>query len=481
MLVGFSGPTSTVTFDVIVPADTPGTATVAVIGNMPALGGGSPPGLVLERQEDGHYRGSVALPVGKKVTYSLQLTSPAASELDKRGRPAARRTLTVGRKEVTRKLTVAAWRYAQGQPALTLRVTVPPETPPDARIWISGNRPELGEWSGAGVELARRPGGFYEGQLTFPRGTRLEFKITRGSWEVVEKGPDGEEKDNRVHTVEGNALLALTVARWRDQGDAPPDSLTGHIRYHRRVGEGRVDYVKPRDLIVYLPPDYETATTRRYPVLYLHDGQNMMDAATSFSGEWGADETAQELIQKGEIEPVILVGVYNTEDRMADYTPVLDQRHGGGDADDYGRYLVEVVKPLIDATYRTKPEPQFTGLAGSSLGGLVSMYLGLTRSNTFTRLGVLSPTVFWADRDILGRVRALRARTPVRVWLDIGTDEASSGETVEDAQALRDALMAKGWTPGKDLSYLVVEGGQHSEAAWRARFGQVLKYLYPPR
>jgi predicted alpha/beta superfamily hydrolase len=206
-----------------------------------------------------------------------------------------------------------------------------------------------------------------------------------------------------------------------------------------------------------------------------------MDSCTAFAGEWGVDETAEELIKAGQVAPLILVGVYNTSDRVAEYTPAADPLYGGGRADDYGQYLVEVVKPLIDSTYRTQPDSQNTGVAGSSLGGLVSMYFGLTRSATFTRIGVLSPSVWWANRDIVARVKGLAAQTPVRIWEDIGTAEGSSAaEAVADARALRDELIGKGWVLGADLAYLEVQGAMHNEAAWRARFGDVLKYLYPP-
>jgi predicted alpha/beta superfamily hydrolase len=155
----------------------------------------------------------------------------------------------------------------------------------------------------------------------------------------------------------------------------------------------------------------------------------------------------------------------------------------GGKADDYGRLLVEAIKPLIDSTYRTKPEPEYTGLAGSSLGGLVSMYLGLTHSDTFTRLGVISPSVWWANRDIVSRVNALSDKKPLRIWLDIGTEETGSDadnqETVADTLLLRDALVAKGWVLNNDLKYLEAEGGKHNEASWKARMDQILKYLYP--
>lgn len=136
---------------------------------------------------------------------------------------------------------------------------------------------------------------------------------------------------------------------------------------------------------------------------------------------------------------------------------------------------------MIDRTFRTKPNPEDTGLAGSSLGGLVTMYLGLKYPNVFRRLGVVSPSVFWGDKDIVTRVKALKKKQPLKIWVDIGTEESKgSQETVDDARLLRDALVADGWVEGKDLKYVEVPGAIHTETAWADRVDQILKYLYPP-
>jgi predicted alpha/beta superfamily hydrolase len=210
-----------------------------------------------------------------------------------------------------------------------------------------------------------------------------------------------------------------------------------------------------------------------------------MDSATSYTGaEWRVDEVAQQLIEARQVEPIIIVGVYNTEDRFAEYTQVKDTGEfaeaNAGNADAYGRFLVEELKPIIDRTFRTKPAPQETGLAGSSLGGLVTMYLGIKYPNTFRRLGVVSPSVFWGDKDIVNRVKALKRKQPLKIWVDIGTDEyPGSQETVADTRLLRDALVAEGWKEGEDLQYVEVPGAVHTETAWAARIDQILKYLYP--
>jgi predicted alpha/beta superfamily hydrolase len=369
--------------------------------------------------------------------------------------------------------------------AITFDVAVPLETAANAEVWISGNDEALGKWSGTGLKLSRTPDGRYTGTVSVPADTTIEYKVTRGTWETVEKDREGKEIPNRTLKVgTKKQRVTLTVARWADQSAAPTmRTLVGNIRYLRKVPSRFLP--KKRDVIVWLPPDYEESPKKRYPVLYMHDGQNLMDKATAYSGEeWRVDEAAQQLIQAGDVEPLIIVGIYNTEDRFAEYTQVKDSgeyaQYGGGNADAYGRFLVEELKPMIDRTFRTRQDPETTGLAGSSLGGLVTMHLGLKYPNVFRRLGVVSPSVFWANKDILTRVKALKKKSPQKIWVDIGTEESKgSQETVEDTRALRDALVAQGWVLGKDLKYVEVAGAIHTETAWADRIDDVLKYLYP--
>jgi predicted alpha/beta superfamily hydrolase len=260
--------------------------------------------------------------------------------------------------------------------------------------------------------------------------------------------------------------------------DGRPHTLTGDVRRHEGFRSSHL--AATHDVLVYLPPGYDDEPARRYPVLYLQDGQNLFDEATAFSQEWQVDETAQRLIEAGEIEPLIIVGIANAGDRRIDeYTPTRDRRHrAGGGASRYGRMLVEELKPFVDATYRTRPDPASTGLGGSSLGGLLSLYLGLQYSGLFWRLAVLSPSVWWDDRFIVRRVRLLSFKPPLRIWLSVGTHEADG--VVEAARALRDALVERGWREGRDLAFAVVEGARHEEAAWAGQVEAVLRYLFPP-
>src|ERR1700736_1578785 len=211
----------------------------------------------------------------------------------------------------------------------------------------------------------------------------------------------------------------------------PDNTLTGNLRKHR--GFRSKIFANRRDVLVYLPRGYRRISRQRYPVLYLQDGQNVFDAATAFSHvEWGVDETAQHLIRQNLIEPIIIVAIANTgEERIHEYAPtrgVIDagakrKKRSRGLARNYGRFLVEELKPYIDKKYRTKPEAEFTGLGGSSLGGLLTLALGLWFSNVFTRLMVMSPSVWWDDQAIVRMVEKLEGKLPLKIWLDTGTNE----------------------------------------------------------
>ena len=235
-----------------------------------------------------------------------------------------------------------------------------------------------------------------------------------------------------------------------------------------------------RVVSVYLPPQYESEATRSFPVLYLHDGQNLFDPRLSYipGRTWRAGSTADLLNVEGRAEPLILVGVANTGlRRMPEYTPTRDFRMGGGEGHAYGRLLIEELKPFIDRTFRTLPQPDRTGLGGSSLGGLITLYLGLEHPEIFTRLAVLSPSIWWDHRSILSFVAEADPKPSLRIWLDIGTAEGA--RHVRDTELLFRLLEKHGWKSGEDLAFVRVPGGLHDEDAWATRFDQVLTFLFP--
>lgn len=235
-----------------------------------------------------------------------------------------------------------------------------------------------------------------------------------------------------------------------------------------------------RDLIVYLPPGYEDQPERRFPVLYLQDGQNLFDGATSFvpGMDWRVGQTADHLIGSGAVEPLIIVGIYNLgKHRIREYTPSRMPKLGGGSGNRYAKFLVEELKPFVDFEYRTMGDVANTGLGGSSLGGLVSLYVGLKFSQVYGKVAALSPSVWWNQRVMHRFAATVRVGARPRIWLDVGTGEGQ--QTVRDVENFRDVLLQKGWQPEGELHFELVDGAEHNEEAWASRIGNVLQFLFP--
>ena len=257
---------------------------------------------------------------------------------------------------------------------------------------------------------------------------------------------------------------------------AGPGYLRKYDRYGSRYLPGE------RDLVVYLPGLYERRPDFHFPVLYMQDGQNLFDPATSFihGVYWRVGETADRLIAEGAIHPPVIVGIYNTgKRRLREYSPSKDRKLGGGGADRYGLMLTREIKPFVESQFRILSGAANTGIAGSSLGGLLTIYLGLKYRQIFGRIAALSPSVWWNQRWIVNYVARARVDPRPRMWLDAGTQE--SAHEIDDMRRLRDALVRRGWQEGHDLRYGEIQGGKHDEAAWALRVDPFLRFLFPAR
>ncbi|MCU0228475.1 MAG: alpha/beta hydrolase-fold protein [Bryobacterales bacterium] len=237
-----------------------------------------------------------------------------------------------------------------------------------------------------------------------------------------------------------------------------------------------------RCLRIYLPEEYRH-TRRRYPVLYFQDGQNLFDPSTAFLGQnWNLHHTLDLLVRQGAVHPLILVGIDNAGvARMDEYTPTRSAAHGhGGKARRYCQMLLREVKPWVDAHYRTLPDAEHTGLGGSSLGGLVTLYAGLRFPRVFGRLAAMSPSVWWDGRVILRYGMAFRGSHRPQLWLDTGGKEGDTPQQViADTRTLRAVLVNKGWREGVDLRYVEDPEATHHESAWGRRAGPMLHALFP--
>jgi predicted alpha/beta superfamily hydrolase len=268
------------------------------------------------------------------------------------------------------------------------------------------------------------------------------------------------------------------MSDWKDYPPAVDPlrpGVVGSIKQLQSVHSPQLD--NQRDLLVYLPPSYE-AGDARYPVVYMHDGQNLFDPATSFAGEWAVDQTLEAASEQG-LE-VIIVAIPNMGPARSDeYSPFRDEtvgggQGGGGRGELYLRFIVETVKPLVDSAFRTLPDRDTTGIAGSSMGGLISLYAFFRYRHIFGFAGVMSPSLWFADGAILDWV----ARQPYaggRIYIDVGMKEGE--RTMRDVMRLRDLLEAKGYRNLHDLMCVVDTAGDHSERAWARRVRRKLAFL----
>jgi len=231
-----------------------------------------------------------------------------------------------------------------------------------------------------------------------------------------------------------------------------------------------------RQIAVYLPPNYYRMPQSRFDVLYMQDGQNVFTTTPTYTqgGNWHADEIADILIGEHQIRPLIIVAISSTAQRADEYLPTraYDQ---GGNARLYTEMIVKELMPIINRRFRTNIGPKHTGACGSSFGGLVSLYMGLTRPDVFGQVGSCSPSVWWDSSSIFRLLANVRANPRPRVWIDIGTQEGDG--MAQGVEKLRESLSAKGWSLGSDLMF-VEEAGEHNEIAWRRRFPRVLRFLF---
>ncbi len=271
--------------------------------------------------------------------------------------------------------------------------------------------------------------------------------------------------------------MTTTTAKWRDylegRRDGGPPAVIGTLKVLRDLWSPELG--NARDILVHLPASYEAgaASGRRYPVLYMHDGQNLFDPATSFAGDWQLDEALEAEGREG--REVIAVGILNMGGRRCnEYSPFSEPRFGYGCGNLYLRFITETIKPLIDRDFRTRPDREHTAIAGSSMGGLISLYAFFRHPDVFGAAGAMSPSLWYGGRAILPFVEAAPF-APGRLYLDIGTGEGAYA--VKDVQRLCGILALKGYRLGEELLCVEEQGGLHSEAAWARRLPKVLRFL----
>lgn len=278
----------------------------------------------------------------------------------------------------------------------------------------------------------------------------------------------------------------MTAYEWHPyHQDHPENTVVGDLRYAKAVHSPQFN--NTRDIYVWLPPAYDAHDDKRFPVLYMHDGQNLFDEALSANGAWNIDNALTALAADG--IHVIVVGIPNAGARRAnEYSPYADARWGDGEADDYLDFLAHTIKPMIDADFRTRPEPVNTGIMGSSMGGLVSLYAGFS-TELYGKIGALSP--FWIPfADKMSDLVRTAPRHNLKIYMDVGTNEGAnmnfpeitpeqlSTLYVDSVRAMRDILQDKGYDSDTTLSYVEAEGAIHHETAWEKRLPGALRFLF---
>ncbi|MDU0371534.1 alpha/beta hydrolase-fold protein [Hymenobacter sp. ZK17L-C2] len=365
----------------------------------------------------------------------------------------------------------------------TFRLTsVPAATPANAALYMAGS---FNNWNPASTShvLVRATDGSY--QLTLPASVTgtVEFKFTRGSWATVEADAQSADIGNRRYTIgSGPATVDLQVAGWKDLSSGGGSCQSTALQPNVQVLSATFQVPqlnRTRRVWVYLPNDYGTAAAKRYPVLYMHDGQNVFDACTSFSGEWGVDETLSQLQQQGvDATGSIVVAIDNGgSDRLNEYSPWNNPQYGGGQGDQYVDFLVQTLKPYIDQNYRTLTGREFTGIAGSSMGGLISTYAALKYPQVFSKVGVFSPAFWFAEKPLFQYLRQHPANPATRFYFVSGSSESQT--MVPLMQAMRDSL-AKGGVPAANLSFNAKADGQHAEWFWKREFSAAYQWLLQP-
>ncbi|MFZ2959308.1 MAG: alpha/beta hydrolase-fold protein [Candidatus Ozemobacteraceae bacterium] len=259
--------------------------------------------------------------------------------------------------------------------------------------------------------------------------------------------------------------------------------VSGDIRFHTDFSSKILK--NERTIVVYLPPEYKKNSSEAFPVLYMHDGQNIFDTNNGSSGlYWQADETVEKLVRQKKILPLIIVGIYCNENRVDEFLPIFEKtRNKGGNAQRYAEFVVNEVKPFIDKEYRTKPERENSGICGSSFGGLVSLYICLKFPQVFSKCVAMSPGLWpgesWIIRETEKHPEWLRG---IKFWIDMGTEEGIDVKELSDGidriRELERVFLENDLQKNRDFFSLEVCGGKHNEKNWGDRFGKVLMFLY---
>ncbi|MGG9972019.1 alpha/beta hydrolase [Ferruginibacter sp. SUN002] len=352
---------------------------------------------------------------------------------------------------------------------LTIEITKVPINTPAGDIYLAGN---FNLWNEVNANYKmQKPSNKYT--ITFqPAAGNIEFKFTRGTWATVEGNTAGNDIANRTYTYSGGKdTLRLVIRGWKNiANNSTTTDNTSILSNNFPIPQLNTT----RRIWIYLPPDYYT-TSKTYPVIYMHDGQNLFDAVTSFSGEWQVDETLNTLQTQGD-HGAIVVGIDNGGgERLNELSAWVNPSYGGGKGERYTQFIVNTLKPYIDSLFRTKKDPSNTGVIGSSMGGLISTYEAIEYPHVFSRVGNFSPAYWFANDSNNIQILSRGKRNDQKFYLVSGTTE--SGSMVPDMQKTYTTLTNVGFS-SNNLKLVTKTDGQHAEWFWAREFAAAYQWLF---
>jgi predicted alpha/beta superfamily hydrolase len=359
--------------------------------------------------------------------------------------------------------------------------SLPANTPANSSIFIAGN---FNNWNpqNKNFQFQKNDKGYFI-DLSLNPGS-YEYKITRGGWDKVECTNEGKDIGNRTLKVDADANVEVAVAGWKDLFASSNQPKKSSANKNVRIIDTAFfipQLNRTRRVWVYVPPSYNNST-KKYPVLYMHDGQNVFDEATSFSGEWGVDEAIDTLSLK--TKECIVVGIDNGGDkRLNEYCPydfslngiAANNKTNIGEGDKYVDFLVKTLKPFIDKRYRTLKDSKNTFTAGSSMGGLISMYAVLKYPKVFGGAGVFSPA-FWVGPKIFDDIRSKGKKVNAKIYFYAGNEE---GETMVPMTIRAFNEMHR--VSKSKMCEVIRAGGKHNEPRWRIEFPLFYEWLLNPQ
>ncbi len=359
--------------------------------------------------------------------------------------------------------------YVMGAQVTFIIDSLPKTQAKNSAIYISG---DFEGWTG-GQKKYKLTYGNGQYSITLPVTKKnVLFKFTQGSWKNVEKNKDGNDITNRKYVpIKDKDTVYIQIKSWQSDKKDSSNDLNVYT-YAEAFVMPELDGRK-RKIWMYLPPNYNSSK-EHYPVIYMHDGQNIFNQATSYAGEWHVDETLNELYLKQKKKFIVIAIANGDSLRIEEYTPWKNKKYGGGRGDDYLNFIVHTLKPQVDAQLRTLSGPKNTAIIGSSLGGLISMYAGLKYPQVFGKIGVFSPA-FWINPSVFDYAKTHAKIPNQKIYFNMGELEGS--EPIDQMHKMIKTIEQNGF-PSKNINEKIIPKGAHNETTWSADFKAAVLWLF---